>query len=41
MISVVKKMECSDKITAVKLQAEPVSILIVKVYLPTLDYSDG
>jgi exonuclease III len=38
--SVVKKNVYSDRIIAVKLQAEPVSILIVQVYMPTSDYED-
>ena len=33
--SVVKKIVCSDKIIALKLKAEPVSILIMQVYMPT------
>jgi exonuclease III len=38
--SVVKKSVCSDRIIVVKLKAEPVSILIVQVYMPTSDYED-
>jgi exonuclease III len=38
--SVVKKSVCSDRIIAVNLKAEPVSILIVQVYLPTSEYED-
>jgi hypothetical protein len=38
--SVVKKSVYSDIIIAVKLKAEPVSILIVQVYMPTSDYED-
>ena len=34
--SVVKKIVCS----ALKLKAEPVSILIMQVYMPTSDYED-
>jgi hypothetical protein len=30
----------SDRIIAVKLKAEPVSILIVQVYMPTSEYED-
>ena len=33
--SVVKKIVCSDGIIALKLKAEPVSILIMQVYMPT------
>jgi exonuclease III len=40
MKSVVKKSVYSDRLIAVKLKAEPVSILIVQVYMPTLDYED-
>jgi hypothetical protein len=38
--SVVTKSVCSDRIVGVKLKAEPVSILIVKVYMPTSEYED-
>jgi exonuclease III len=38
--SVVKKSVYSDRIIAVKLKAEPLSILIVQVYMPTLEYED-
>jgi hypothetical protein len=38
--SVVKNSVYSDRIIAVKLEAEPVSILIVQVYMPTLNYED-
>jgi exonuclease III len=38
--SVVKKSVYSDRLIAIKLQAEPVSILIVQVHMPTLDYED-
>jgi hypothetical protein len=33
--SVVKKIVCTDRIIALKLKAEPVSILIMQVYMPT------
>jgi exonuclease III len=36
--SVVKKSVYSDRIIAVKLKAEPVSILTVQVYMPTSEY---
>jgi exonuclease III len=39
--SVVKKSVYSDRLIAVKLNAEPVSILIVQVYMPTSDYEDN
>jgi exonuclease III len=38
--SVVKKIMCNDRITAVKLNAEPANVLIVQVYMPTSDYED-
>jgi hypothetical protein len=38
--SVVKTSVYSDRIIAVKLKAEPVSILIVQVYMPTSEYED-
>jgi exonuclease III len=38
--SVVKKSEYSDRLIAVKLKAEPVSIFIVQVYMPTSEYED-
>ena len=37
--SVVKKIVCNDRIFALKLKAEPVSILIMQVYMPTSEYS--
>ena len=38
--SAVKKIVCNDRIIAVKLKAEPVSILIMQVYMPTSEYED-
>ena len=38
--SVVKKIVCNDRIIAFKLKAEPVSILIMKVYMPTSEFED-
>ena len=38
--SVVKKIVCNDTIIALKLKAEPVSILIMQVYMPTSEYED-
>jgi exonuclease III len=38
--SVVKKSVYSDRVIAVKLKAEPVSTLIVQVYMPTSEYED-
>jgi len=40
MRSVVKKIVCNDRIIALKLKAEPVSILIMQVYIPTSEYED-
>jgi exonuclease III len=39
--SVVKKRVYSDRLSAVKLKAEPVIILIVQVYMPTSEYEDN
>ena len=38
--SVVKKIVCNDRIIALKLKEEPVSILIMQVYMPTSEYED-
>jgi len=38
--SVVKKIVCSDRIIALKLKAEPVSILIMQVYMATSECED-
>jgi hypothetical protein len=38
--SVVKKSVYSDRLIAVKLKAEALSILIVQMYIPTSDYED-
>jgi hypothetical protein len=38
--SVVKKIVCNDRIIAIKLTVEPVSILIMQVYTPTSEYED-
>jgi len=38
--SVVKKIACNDRIFAIKLKAEPVNILIMQVYMRTLEYED-
>jgi hypothetical protein len=34
----VKKIVCSDRITAIKIKAELVSILLVQVYMPTPEH---
>jgi len=38
--SVVKKIVCNDRIIALKLKAEPLSIEIMQVYMPTSEYED-
>jgi len=38
--SVVKKIVGNDRIIALKLKAEPVSILIMQVYMSTSEYED-
>jgi len=40
MRSVVKKIVCNDRIIALKLKVEPVSILIMQVYMLTSEYED-
>ena len=40
MRSVVKKIVCNDRIIALKLKVEPVSILIMQVYMPKSGYED-
>jgi hypothetical protein len=41
IVGSVKKIVCNDRLTAVKLNAEEVNVLIVQVYMPTSDYEDG
>jgi len=38
--SVVKKIVCNDRIIAPKLKAEPVSLVILQVYMPTSEYEE-
>ena len=38
--SVVKKIACNDRTMALNLKAEPVNILIIKVYMPTSEHED-
>jgi exonuclease III len=38
--SVVKKIDYNDRIIAIKLQAEPINILTMQVYIPTSDHDD-
>jgi exonuclease III len=35
-----KKIVCNDRLIAVKLNTEPVNVLIVQVYIPASDYED-
>ena len=38
--SVVKKIVYNDRIIAIKLQAEPINILMMQVYMPTSEHED-
>jgi len=38
--NVVKKIVYNDRNIAIKLQTEPISILMVQVYMPTLEHED-
>jgi hypothetical protein len=38
--SVVRKSVCNDRNISLNLRAEPVIILLLQVYIPTLDYED-
>jgi exonuclease III len=38
--SVVKKIVYNDRIIAIKLQAEPICILMMQVYMPTSEHED-
>jgi exonuclease III len=38
--SVVKKIVYNDRIIATKLQAEPINILMMQVYMPTSEHED-
>jgi hypothetical protein len=38
--SAVQKNVCNDRITALKLKAELVSILLMQAYIPILQYED-
>ena len=38
--SVVKKIVYNDRIIAIKLQAEPINILMIQVYMPTSEHED-
>ena len=39
--NVVKKIVCNGRIVAIKLQAEPIIILMTQVYMPTSEHEDG
>jgi hypothetical protein len=38
--NVVKKIVYNDRIIGIKLQAEPINILMVQVYMPTSEHED-
>ena len=38
--SVVKKIVYNDRIIAIKLQVEPINILMIQVYMPTSEHED-
>ena len=38
--SVFKKIVYNDRIIAIKLQAEPINILMIQVYMPTSEHED-
>jgi hypothetical protein len=38
--SVVKKIVYNNRIIAIKLQAEPINILMMQVYMPTSEHED-
>ena len=38
--SVVKKIVYNDRIIAIKLQTEPINILMIQVYMPTSEHED-
>ena len=38
--SVVKKIVYNDRIIAIKLQAEPINILMIQTYMPTSEHED-
>ena len=40
MRSVVKKIDYNDRIIAIKLQAEPINILMIQVYMPTSEHEN-
>jgi len=40
MGSVVKKIVYNDRIIAIKVQAEPINILMIQVYMPTSEHED-
>jgi hypothetical protein len=39
--SVVKKIVCNDRFIAIKLQAEPINILMMQVYMTTSEHEDN
>jgi len=38
--NVVKKIVYNDRIITIELQAEPIIILVMQVYMPTSEYED-
>ena len=40
MRSVVKKIVYNDRIITIKLQTEPINILMIQVYMPTSEHED-
>ena len=40
MRSVVQRIVYNDRIIAIKLQVEPINILMMKVYVPTSEHED-
>ena len=40
MRCVVKRIVCNDRIVDIKLQAEPINILMMQAYLPTWEHED-
>ena len=37
----VKKIMCNDRFIALKMKAEPLSILLVQMYIPVTEYEDN
>ena len=41
MRSVIKKIVYNDRIIAIKLQTDPINILMMQVYMPKSEHDDG